>query len=145
MNTLAAKLIAGLVISILLVLAGLQAKRMWDEYQELKDFKSTVEAQAEAASSHLTALDQQISGRQTVEIKVLDNRATSERAIEELKRNDQDVANWSAQLIPVKLRELDAAEAERRMADHSGGGESPDATSASRRANPKPITSRNQR
>lgn len=109
------------------------AVQMWNDYLRLQRLEEQVKASNQATTETVEKVNTQVAERQRVEIVVSDRRAVLDRGFEELKREDQTVADWAATPIPKRLRELDAAEAIDRTPGAGDGREGDDRATSRRR------------
>lgn len=125
-----------ILLVIVFALVGMTifwAFHIWGDYQRLQTLEQQVKASTQATNETVEKVNTQVAERQRVEIVVSDRRAVLERGFEELKREDQTVADWAATPIPKRLRELDAAEAIDRTPGAGDGREGDDRAASRRR------------
>lgn len=126
-----------ILLVIVFILVGMTifwGLHMWNDYQRLQTLEEQVKASTQATTETVEKVNTQVAERQRVEIVVSDRRAVLDRGFEELKREDQTIADWAATPIPKRLRELDAAEAIDRTPGAGDGREGDDRATPRRRA-----------
>ncbi len=134
MSATTLKLLLLFVGCLMLGIVLFWGKSIWEDYARLKELEIQFTASKEATTETVEKVNTQVAERQRVEIVVSDRRAVLDRGFEELKREDQTVADWAATPIPQRLRELDAAQAIDRASGTGDGRAGDDRTAPSRRA-----------
>lgn len=125
----ALKIISLIVAVLFAVFVFFKGKAFWDDYQSLKTYKQEAEARGESAQQTTESLGNALTGKQSVEIRVLEARAQSDRQFEEMKRENPTVRAWAEQPIPDELRQHAASEPSvQRSPDHPSGRSSDDGT-----------------
>ena len=124
-----------ILIVIIFVLVGIVLfwiKYAYDDYDRLKTMEKQFEASTKATTETVGQLNTQTAEKQRVEIVVSDRRAVLDRSFEDLKREDQTVADWAATPIPQRVRDIDSENLD-RASDPGVGREDHDRATPNRR------------
>ncbi len=91
----------------------------WNEYKQLKSEKVETVAEHQRASDIIKAAEQARDGRNRAETARADRRAQVNEQIQAVRATNEAVRSWYDQPIPVELRNIDTAQADRPAADRS--------------------------
>lgn len=124
------------LIALFVVGLWLSGKWVYDTYQDKKTLQSAVDQQVrtgESTSTITSATGAALNGRQIIEFKFTQDRATYTQAYEDLRNEDASVRVYTDTPVPAQLREL--AKNRRLSRDGLGG----DQTGSGRSYNETPT------